>query len=184
VRCSFIVSAFDRPDALACLLYSLKIQTEPDFEVIVTDNSDGNMRRVTESLVEQDSRFRYALTAKENCYESANETVSMARGDYLCFPSDDNYYVPRFLELMLRGDADLTYCDMVYDPRGGDSYRVVDARPNQGFIDKGGFLVRRGRFIRFPWQRSLGFADGMMIEDLVTSGVTHIKVRGVLWVHN
>jgi hypothetical protein len=39
MKCSFIVSAYDRPWALYTLLWCLVNQTEKDFEVIVTDNA-------------------------------------------------------------------------------------------------------------------------------------------------
>src|SRR5208337_2687043 len=44
---SYIVSAYDRPDHLGCVLYSIKAQTDQSFEVIVTDNGgDERNRRV------------------------------------------------------------------------------------------------------------------------------------------
>jgi glycosyltransferase involved in cell wall biosynthesis len=183
MKCSFLVSAFDRPNHLACLLRALQVQTQPDFEVMVADNSPGGvMGRVVKDI--RDDRFQHIRTGMGNCYESANWLASYATGDYFCFPNDDNYYVPLFLELMLAPDVDLTYCDMVYDPRGGTEYRAVTVEPVMNLIDKGGFLIRRKKFQPFPWQESLIYADGMLIERLVAEGVSHKKVPGILWVHN
>jgi glycosyltransferase involved in cell wall biosynthesis len=184
VKCTFIVSAFDRPDALACLLYSLKIQTERDFQVIVSDNGGSpEMFNAVKKL--EDSRFRYIDMLFSNCYQSSNGVVRFASGEYLCFPSDDNYYVPQFLELMLKPQADLIYCDMLYDPRLTGSYAPVNVGPGRD-IDKGGFLVRRDCFQPFPWEREDGLrmADHFLINDLVKAGLSCAKVPGVLWVHN
>lgn len=187
MKCSFIVSAFDQPKHLLCLLASLAIQDEPNFEVIVTDNSlDGQNLEPVRTI--NDTRFYHAYAAKRNCYESANFGAIHARGDYLCFPSCDNYYVPGFLRLMLEQKADLIYCNVLTDPRsrrgGITEYRVLDVKPKKSAIDKGGFLVRRSKFQPFPWERSLQSADGMLIDTLVKSGISHAKAPGILWIHN
>lgn len=186
MKCSFIVSSFDRPQCLRCLLASLAIQNEPDFEVIVTDNSSDtqNTQVVTEI---NDRRFHYVKAEKSNCYESANFGATLAQGEYLCFPSDDNYYVPGVLKIMLEPGTDLVYCDMLHDPRsrhGLREYRVVRVRPRKSAIDKGGFLIRRSKFLPFPWEHSLQSADGLLIDELIRRGVSHAKARGILWLHN
>ena len=186
MRCSFIVSAFNRPQHLRCLLASLTIQSEQSFEVIVTDNSP-NAQNVPVINELHDSRFCHVNAAKSNCYESANFGVTLAQGEYLCFPSDDNYYVPFFLELMLKQKTDLIYCNMLHNPRSPhhhNEYRVIDVRPQISAIDKGGFLILRSKFHPFPWERSIIAADGMLIENLIQKGVSHSKAKGVLWIHN
>lgn len=195
MKCSFIVSAFDKPDQLCSLLYALKVQTEQDFEVIVCDNSPNrcNLAPVAKMGNCGAPQFRYVHTGPTccNCYQSANLAAAEdAHGDYLCFPSCDGWYTPTFLADMLRPGVDLTYCDMLYDPRGDTQtpqrYRVIDVMPKLGCIDKGGFLIRRDKFQPFPWKEPSGevFADGMLIERLIASGVTHAKVPGVLFAHN
>lgn len=183
MKCSFIVSAFDRPGHLRCLLASLAIQNEPDFETIVTDNSN-NTRNASVVFDMRDPRFHHVHTGMRNCYESANTGALLAQGEYLCFPSDDNYYVPAFLRLMLTQKTDLVYCDMVYDPRMSREYKTIKVHPIEGKIDKGGFLVRRSKFRPFPWELSVQTADGLLIERLIEDGLSHAKAPGVLWVHN
>ena len=185
MRCSFIISAFDRPRHLRCLLASLAIQDEPDFEAIVTDNSkDAQNAAVVSDM--RDPRFHHVHTGMRNCYESANIGALLAQGEYLCFPSDDNYYVPPFLRLMLERKTDLIYCDMVYDPRISEEreYKTIEVHPKEGKIDKGGFLVRRSKLLPFPWELSVQTADGLLIEKLIKNGLSHAKAPGVLWMHN
>ena len=185
MKCSFIVSAFDRPGHLRCLLASLAIQDEPDFEAIVTDNSsDARNATVVNGIL--DPRFHHVHTGMRNCYESANTGALLAQGEYLCFPSDDNYYVPLFLGLMLKQKTDLIYCDMIYDPRMSKKgkYEAIEVHPEVRKIDKSGFLVRRSKFRPFPWEHSVQIADGLLIEELIKDGLSHAKAPGVLWVHN
>jgi glycosyltransferase involved in cell wall biosynthesis len=189
VRCSFVVSAFNRPRHLACLLRSLQVQSERDFEVIVTDNArDRELAAQNASAVDQldDPRFHYEYAGLPDCYLSANHGAELAVGEYLCFPSDDNYYVPRFLEEMLRqAPADLLYCDCIYDGNGA-RYALMDVAPSLGRIDKGGFLVRNARFSGFEAfpAGATRPADGWLVEELVRGGISHAKAPGYLWIHN
>lgn len=199
MKVSLIVSAYDQPDSLASLLLSLRTQTETDFEVLICDNSttgQNDLAIMTLSAYwgSEEKRFTWLQTGKSglrHCYESANwAAVNVATGDYLCFPSCDNQYCPMFLEVLLRwyNSADLIYSDMLYDPRadntGKRTYTVFNTRPDVGFIDKGGFLVRRTKFQPFPWEENLMLADGLMLERLSKSGIVIQKAPGVLWIHN
>lgn len=186
---TFIVSTFNRPQTLLLLLNSLQLQTEKNFECIVTDNStDQTLADQNEFYVKMSGpRFRYLKTNHQECYSSAEEGAKLAAGRFLCFPSDDNYYLPQFAEFMLRKalneGLDLVYCDCVYG-RPGQKPFLLDVKPKVNAIDKGGFLVARSVFKSFPGKAPISCSDGWMIEDLVKKGVRHGKADGVLWVHN
>jgi glycosyltransferase involved in cell wall biosynthesis len=200
-RVTYIVSAFDRPDRLACCLWSLKVQTDPDFEVIVADNSTDfaiflEHSRITNSLA--DRRFRHCNTSRHanspgwDCYWSAEWIVEHeAKGEWICLPSDDSYYVPVFQEALLAAAANnnwqLVYCDMLYDRRISGRYSKLEVEPHENAIDKTGFLVHRDVWIGFPDKPHVPQAsacDGMMAAELVKRGVRHGKVSEILAVHN
>lgn len=187
MKLSFIVSTFNRPHVLRCLLSSLALQTENDFEVIVTDNSDSPEAIFETRLITSENRFRYIKTNRRECYSSAEDGAAVAKGDFLCFPSDDNYYLPQFAELMLRhainGGYDLVYCDCVYG-RPNTIPKYFQAHPRLNHIDKGGFIINRKMFTEFPEKDVVSCSDGRLIENLVRSGIKHSKADGVLWVHN
>jgi len=185
LKVSFIVSAYDRPKHLACVLQSLLLQTEQDFEIMVTDNGKAFTGAHRATCEDASSTIRYENPMLTDCYTSANWGATQAKGDYLCFPSDDGYYVPRFLETMLRAaPADLIFCDCVFDGHGR-VYAHEVIRPEVDHIDKGGFLIRREVFPGFNGA-PVGpcAADGWMIEQVVKSGASLAKVPGILWVHN
>ena len=144
---------------LPVVLHCLAAQTLEDFEVIVTDNSDPEAQAVNRKLIESlDSRFDHLSTSHlpvSDCYWAAEHAVKECSGDFLCFPSDDSYYVPCFAEIMLdaaeKNGWDLVYCNMVYDARfNGQHYAAVNVQPMVNSIDKTGFIVRRGWFEGFP----------------------------------
>ncbi len=190
MKLTFIVSTFNRPETLAHMLHCLNLQTMKDFEIIVTDNSDDQIQaRRNKAIVEQfDSRFRYLKTDKNEPYSSAEDGVFTSCGEFLCFPSDDNYYVPQFAEIMLhhldKHRLDFVYCDCIYDPRMFGKYAVLNVLPKTNHIDKGGFIVKRSIFKPFPAKARVSCSDGYFIEELVKAGHKHGKAPGVLWIHN
>ena len=204
MRISYIVSAYNNPNYLPCLLHSLKVQTDQSFEVIVTDNSDDPLQQ---QLIEHEvNNFRflfgrpwYVRTIGPTCFHSAEEGARFTLGEFLCFPSDDSYYVPTFGETMYKAaietPADLVLCDMLYDPRSGQGrYAAVEQHPRRNWFDKTGFILRRSLFEGFP-NKVDGYdanrtgavvdcADGMLAESLVARGVSYKELRDVLVVHN
>ena len=199
VNISFIVSAYHRPTALACALASLR-QQDIDLEIVVCDNStDPKLREQQRSLcaqfgarhVDTEERLRLAGSPSD-CYWSAESVVPETTGEWLCFPSDDSYYVPEFSRTLIEAGEkngwDLVFCDTVYDRRAfGDHYDVLRTEPCVGKIDKTGFILRRSRFTGFPGKVSVPgpcCADGFLIEALVAAGCPLGKVCSVLVVHN
>jgi len=80
----------------------------------------------------------------------------------------------------------LVYCDCIYrqDPLVGSwpAYRLLDAAPMMGRIDKTNFIVRRELFKGFP-PHPKGWCDGALIEQLIAQGVKHAKAPGILVLH-
>lgn len=196
MKLSFVVSCFNRPDLLGCCLYSLKGQTLPDFEVLVTDNAVDHRRSRNRAMVlgMNDPRFRYANPRTPGCYHSAEWALPQVTGEFVCFPSDDSYYVPVFAETMLEAAEerrwDLVYCDAVYSRgwfKGVDGgYRAVTVEPKLHHIDKTFFIVRRRSMIEWPNKipNAPCWSDGYLVEALRNRGVRHGKVDEVLVVHN
>jgi hypothetical protein len=161
-----------------------------NFEVIVTDNNaEPGMGNFFQTDTMCDDRLSYIHTHAKTCYHSAEHGAAFAEGKYLCFPSDDSYYVPRFQELMVQAaesrDLQLVYCDMLFDGRRmGGRYGVLNVQPQLNHIDKTGFLVRRDVFDGFHEKDASPAADGYFIEEMLRRGIRHGKVQDVLAVHN
>jgi len=195
-KISFIVSTYaenssDVENKLLCCLYSLANQSLKEIEVIVTDNSSLMITRDSIRQMVYRLNMQHVNTVMSSCYHSAEYGAGIATGEYLCFPSDDSYYVPTFAETMYKAgklhNADLVYCDIVYDSRCGQGrYERQHVLPTTGSIDKTGFILKRDKFIGFPTKTEDGRcnADGEMISILVNSGISHAHIPDVLLVHN
>lgn len=191
IRLSFVVSTFNRPRQLQLALLSLTLQIETDIEILVADNStDAFFLARNKEICAFDSRIRHSHIALADCYSSSQQLAIEAVGDFLCFPSDDSYYVPGFATFMLKAATennwDLVYCNRGDDPRHcGGNYAVVVQYPQLGYIDKTGFIIRRTWFTGFPgicpgWCS----ADWLLIEDVIKRGISHGHIDQLLLFHN
>jgi len=192
---SFIVSVLDRHDFLNACLASLYVQDGPK-EVLIACNSEktGVIQACEMAAFQYDWRVHHTgLRGAKNCYQSANMLAEEAKGEWLCFPSDDSLYVCKFSEIMLAeaacSKADLIFCDCVY--RKGETanpawldYSVLTTQPRMGRIDKTCFIIKRDIFmgVKFPVHPK-GWSDGALIEHLMAQGVKYSKAPGVLSVH-
>jgi hypothetical protein len=199
---TYIVSAHSRPQALRCVLASLQCQTDGNFEVIIADNNpESNNWDVVNEM--KDLRFCWVNTAQHatdpawDCYWAAEWVVNsgLAHGEFLCFPSDDSYYVPVFQETLVNqawlNNWSLVFCDMLYDRRmNGGKYAHFITDVYSGRIDKTCFLLRRDAWIGFPDKPHGAPApsdcDGKMIAQ-ITRGTLHVPyghIEEILCVHN
>lgn len=196
---SFVVSAYERPRALRTCLSSLSQQTERDWEAIVVDNSEvAYLRLDNQAECQMDLRISWISTNKltqiegaihKYCVYTATEIgVRMSRGDWLCFPNDDSYYCPWFVERMLahaeQHDLDLVYSNIVMG--GPKEHQPMICHPKPCCIDKTNFLLKRAWFNGFERKTGDDYpcADGLMIESLVKRGIRHGGLEQMLVVHN
>lgn len=191
---SYIVSLYDRVQMLNTCLASLGAQ-EVESEIIVCCNhtDDDVIRAAKMACLYHDVHCELTgLIGARDCYESA-EMIN-TKGEWLCFPSDDAYYVPFFARYMLAAATenhwDFVYADMLYTSKWtvpAWSYSVMNVRPVKRHIDKTCFILKRELFNGFPGKRNgaPSEADGELAEQLVSSGVRHGKAAGgPLVVHN
>ena len=196
---SMIVSAYDRPEHLKLCLQSLRLQTAAGLiQIFVADNSPSAAnRRVTidcHAKAIGEAAVFYTNTAMRECYEAAEAIAKngFLVGDFLGFPSDDNWYSPHYCEKMLEAAQanswDLVYCDALFDPRPSWSGKhcVMEGFPAPGRIDKGGFIVRRSLFLDmggFPGKNGGASASDGLFCQAAAVRCAHGRVPEVMWFH-
>jgi glycosyltransferase involved in cell wall biosynthesis len=172
---SYIVSLHNRPDYLAVCCYMLKMQTHRNFEVIVTDNTaDNAVARQQRDFVHglKDKRFTYVRTADKievsDCYWSAEYGMTLATGNWLCFPCEDCYYPPEWGQRMLTAGVrygwDLVLCEKLIvgpEPCGADRYFAFEAGSMSFPGYKPSFIVKREYFPEWLNKPTMGACSGV-----------------------
>jgi hypothetical protein len=101
---SIITPTFAREAYLTQTLRWVREQTYPNIEWLVLDDSP----RPSPTLAGiTDPRIRYQHSAQRlTIGEKRNRLIAQARGEFIAHFDDDDYYAPRFLELMISSLVD------------------------------------------------------------------------------
>lgn len=98
---SFIVPTYKRPELLLRCLTSIKTFMSMDYEIIVVDDSQagegfGCAASIGATYIKKSIKDRRGLAA------SRNIGLSFAKGEYVVFIDDDDFYVGDDLQVMMR----------------------------------------------------------------------------------
>lgn len=95
------ITTYRRPQLLLETITSVLRQTLQDFEIVICDD---NSRDNTAEVVRRvgDSRIRYHCNQVNlgQC-KNINRCIQLSIGKYFCWNSDDNVYLPHFLEALV-----------------------------------------------------------------------------------
>jgi glycosyltransferase involved in cell wall biosynthesis len=96
---SIITPTYCREEFLGYTARWVRQQTYAPIEWLILDDSPNVNRSLAEG---SDPRFRYQHSPQRLCIgEKRNRLVAAARGEFIAHFDDDDYYAPRFIELML-----------------------------------------------------------------------------------
>src|ERR1041385_4667838 len=114
-KVSIVLPTYNGAKYLRQSIDSCLNQTYPNIElVIVDDGSQDNTPEIIKSY--NDARIKYIRNdTNQRLPRSLNIGFAKTTGDYLTWTSDDNFYAPEAIELMLNflcgQKADFVYCD-------------------------------------------------------------------------
>lgn len=184
-RVTIITTVYDRTDCLRRCIRSVKALRWRDYEhIIVSDGPDASVVDEITRIVRQedDGRITYLnLTRRFNNWGIAPAAAGLKRasGEFVCFLSDDNGYLPEHLTMLVAAlDRDpklgFAYTSCLY----GGRFVLRHPAPGPGRIDLGQPLFRRELFDRH-FGGDLPFDviawDWALVEALLK--------RGVRWKH-
>ena len=188
-----ICVAYKRTIPLRGLIDSFLLQTNPNWILYIVH--DGKMPQGVKNVSElyTDDRILFIETEKRNGHyghpnrKTILETLPSC-DDYVLMTNDDNYYVPRFVEFMLKPcgkDIGIVCCDVIHSHFDYNYHKSV-LRENG--IDMGAFIVR------LDVAKATGFnhvdfsADGKYAEQCSKRcrrrGLETIHIEKGLFVHN
>ena len=178
------VPTYNRAGFLRESLAAIRGQTHEPLEILIADNaSTDETQRICETAADEDARIRYIRHPQNiGLYPNHNFCIDHARGEYLCFFHDDDWYGPglvaRYAEfLQAHPDAGLVCADWdLMDDDGrvfakrrskaplvqsGAAYTERTIRSGRSSLNCPGVCIRRRALgdIRFDEKGPIGFGD-------------------------
>lgn len=193
-KIEFIIPTWGRPDHLMCLLFALEAQTNQDFAVrIVIDGED--QLGMTPAWAQEEASFNVPkykwerLTRRYNDWGHTprNTGLAQASAEWVVMTGEDNYYVPTFVEEVLKvaaPDVNFIYTDMVHNWSGGE-YKAINCTPKTGNIDIGNSIFRTELAKQMRLDVHDKCADGKFVEEYLRRfGGRSVRINKLLYVHN
>lgn len=182
---SVIMPTFDRPQWLTRAVASVLAQTHANLELIVVNDGGTPVESLLAAL-DRDGRITYVrLGRNENRSAARNAGLKLARGKYVAYLDDDDWFLPEHLERLVGlleregGAVAYSFADRVTEERRGDDLvqTAVDAVYRFDY-QPGALLV--GNFIPLPClvhRRDCLDATGLFDEQLITHEDWDLLIR-------
>lgn len=130
---SIVIPTYNRAHLLPRALNACLGQTYRNIEVIVVnDGSKDGTPDLLREYAQRDHRVRAINKANEGIPDTVNRGFEAARGQYVTWTSDDNYYYPEAIEAMVafleaHRDVAMVYTDSRFVDGEGRDLGVVEA---------------------------------------------------------
>jgi Glycosyl transferase family 2 len=180
----------NRINSLYCIVYSLLYQTYSNFEIVI--HHDGPLEDISlpDRFEKIDNRIKFITMPERKgnwgFHDRWNIAIDTQDADWILFTNDDNYYVPSFLEFMLKTaneeHSDIVFCNMLHNC--GDLWKPMDTMPVCGSIDLGSYMSKTELVKKTTWDDFSWIADYKYLEKLIQNGGICKKINKTLFVHN
>jgi len=192
-KIEFIIPTFSRTNHLITIVGSLMAQSNPNWTAhIVADYPDEEIVKRINDMVTFFNDDRIKLTVLEKRYNDWGHTprqfgLYSATEEWVIMTGEDNYYVPEFVDIMLReGDKHhFVYCDMVHNWINKD-YIPINSKLQLGAIDIGSFMTKTNMAKKIKLKNKHEWADWYFVEEFqkIYKVAKYKKVSKILYVHN
>jgi hypothetical protein len=191
-----IMVAYERYTPLEIAVRSFMVQSNPDWvlHVVYDGQAPQGILDIVNPLIQRDGRIHFYQSAERyQAYGHPNrrsmlQSIQCSPTDFVLMTNDDNYYVPKFIEWMLKfvdRTVGLVYCDTVHSHMEYDLHR---SEIKENFIDIGAFIVRADVAKQTGFNHDHFSADGVYAEECAATcrgkGLRLVKVAKPLFVHN
>ena len=131
---SIIYPTRNRPQLLKLCMHSVANFNYPNFEIIISDNSENKSAEPIYNLFKDDSRFKYYWTGgKFSMLENYNFAINQISGDYIIAMTDKSFLHPNSLQIINKilqagydfiswSDSGFKFDDEHYDSLTGYTY--------------------------------------------------------------
>lgn len=189
----FIIPTYSRTNHLKTIVCSLLAQTSPNWKAhIVADCPEEEVQTELTEFVKYINDERVKLTILPQRYNDWGHTprqygLDNATEEWVIMTGEDNYYVPIFVEEMLRESIDFhfVFCDLVHNWMRQD-YIPLKSSLKLGGIDIGNFMTKTNMAKRIKLRTTEEWADWYFVEEFSNkfNMAKYKKINKILYVHN
>lgn len=190
-----ICTVYKKALELGLFINSFLVQTNPNW--VLHFVHDGPATDEIKTIISncKDNRVMFQETKKVNGhYGHPNRnlllnSIVVKDTDYILITNEDNYYVPVFVEYMLKEtvgkSVGIVYCNMVHSYL---KYSILNTRLIKNKIDCGSFIVLASVAKKAGFNEIVHNADGIYLEECKrisdNNGMQSIKIEKPLFIHN
>jgi len=192
-----IVTVYKRTENIKVLIESFLVQTNPNWQMYILHDGPAP-EKLKSNIKRYCDEPRISFFELPKCKDKwgngirflgLNMIVDGSDNSFILVTNDDNYYVPDFVDIVLKEAAKPKVGLIYYDFVHHYNYEVMKSRLKVNYIDMGAFIVnvRLAEKVKF-YHIEEGGADGMFAEDCKREcerqGINTIYIPKVLFVHN
>ncbi|MCM1324617.1 MAG: glycosyltransferase [Acetobacter sp.] len=196
VKVSVIMPVFNTAAYLSQCVESILGQTFSDFELIcINDGSTDNSAEILASYLQKDTRVQVISQQNQGLSAARNAGMAVAQGEYIAFADSDDYYAPKFLELLLKAQetsgADIVGCEFQKIRRNTDKIKNVHKVAPKFYMNALEILLHKDNFIHFNvWNKlykrdvigDICFVPSIYYEDWVFNCCVFERAKGFAWI--
>jgi len=191
MKIEFVIPTWKRPNNLMVILSSLVAQTNPNWKAHVVIDGITNEYFAVKEFFQPEDRIRFSHIQEGPSGDWGHTPrqygLDNATEEWVVMTGDDNYYVPVFVDEMLKNcrGTHFVYCNMVHNWVKNE-YIPLDSEPKVYKIDIGNFMVNTKYGKEVQLQKDKNEADGLYVEDFLKKfpGLKPKKINKILYVHN
>lgn len=188
----FIIPTFDRVNNLSGILFSLINQSNKNWNAhVVIDNVYSQIYDDVVNIFEKENRIKFTYIDgphRDFGHTPRNYGLKNSSSDWVVMTGDDNYYVPSFVDEIMKAidnDARFVYCDMIHN---GYDYKMFECHHSSHHIDIGNMVMRTDLAKDFELNTNKIDADGIFCNDYINKHCKNKenikKINKILYVHN
>lgn len=132
---SVIVPCYNVEKYVGQCIESILSQSYENIEVLViNDGATDNTEQMIKPFL-KDDRIRYFFQKNAGLSEARNTGLRAMKGEYVCFVDSDDYihqdYIKILFENLIKYDADISICDLIYDYDGKLKYHGEEEKQDE-----------------------------------------------------
>jgi glycosyltransferase involved in cell wall biosynthesis len=191
MRLQFIISSHNRVNNLNNVLACLQSQTNENWNCLVVVDGPNNSYDKCIEYFSSDNRIEFLFLEKQ--YKDFGNTpknigLQIAKEEFVVMTSDDNYYVPSFVNEILNNvneEINFIYCDMIHN---GYEYKFFETHHSSHRIDVGIMVMRTNLAKQLKLIENRIDSDGIFCHEYISKFCQNKnsikKINKILYAHN